>query len=149
VKSTKIDPFALIGTNLFNDFNRLFATTATAAEVWAPRVDVAETDAEFLIRAELPGVDPDSIDVTIEKNVLTISGTRSFGAEATDDIETPNAPRYRRREIIEGSFSRKIRLLAEVDIDEVSASSSNGILEVTVPKQPAELPKKVTVAVQR
>lgn len=149
MKTTKIDPFALIGTNLFNDFNRLFATTPAATDVWAPRVDVAETDAEFLIRAELPGIDPDSIDVTIEENVLTISGTRSFESDAQDETKAPAASRYRRREIVEGAFSRKIRLHSEVDIETVSATSANGILEVTVPKQPVELPRKVTVAVQR
>lgn len=147
MQTTKFDPFALIGTNLFNDFNRLFESSGAPADVWAPRVDVAETDDSFLIRAELPGIDPDSIDVTVEENVLSISGERTFEVVADDDATI--APRYRRREIREGSFARKIRLAADVDVDAVAASSSNGILEVTVPKQPVELPRKVTVAVQR
>ncbi len=147
MQTTKFDPFALIGTNLYNDFNRLFESSGTPTDVWAPRVDVAETDDSFLVRAELPGIDPDSIDVTVEENVLSISGERTFDVVPDDDEAV--APRYRRREIREGSFSRKIRLAADVDVDAVAAASSNGILEVTVPKQPVELPRKVTVAVQR
>ena len=146
MQTTKFDPLALIGTNLFNDFNRLFESSGAPTDVWAPRVDVAETDETFLIRAELPGIDPDSIDVTVEENVLSISGERSFPVSTEDDAP---GPRYRRREIREGSFSRKIRLAADVDVEAVAATSSNGILEVTVPKQPVELPRKVTVAVQR
>lgn len=150
MQTTKFDPFALIGTNLFNDFNRLFESTGTQTDLWAPRLDVAETDEAFLIRAELPGIEPDSIDVTVEENVLSISGIRTFDAATSeDDAEEPAPIRYRRREIREGGFARKIRLAGDVDVDAVSATSSNGILEITVPKQPVELPRKVTVAVQR
>jgi HSP20 family protein len=163
--TTKLDPFALVGTTLFNDLSRLFdgpgATGVTGSgtapgvvETWKPRVDVAESDTSFLIRAELPGIDPDSIDVTVEQEVLSITGTRSFETatyeeEATDEEEADSGMTYRRREILEGTFVRKIRLHAEVDVDAVIATSSNGILEITVPKQPVELPRKVTVAVQR
>ena len=158
--TTKLDPFALVGTTLFNDLSRLFdgpgttrvsssgRTSGAVAETWKPRVDVAETAAAFLIRAEMPGIDPDSIDVTVEKEVLSITGTRSF-ATATDEENEDSEMTYRRREILEGTFVRKIRLHAEVDVDAVTATSGNGILEITVPKQPAEMPRKVTVAVQR
>ena len=158
--TTKLDPFALVGTTLFNDLSRLFdgpgATRVTGSgnapgavvETWKPRVDVAESDTSFLIRAELPGIDPDSIDVTVEQEVLSITGTRSFET-TTDEEEADSGMTYRRREILEGTFVRKIRLHAEVDVDAVTATSSNGILEITVPKQPVELPRKVTVDVQR
>ena len=148
---TKFDPFALVGTTLFNDLNRLFddptVESRPTLDSWTPRVDIAETDDSYVVRAELPGIDPDSIDVTVEQDVLTISGNRSFDS-GVEESETETM-RYRRREIVEGSFVRKIRLRAEVDTNEVVATSANGILEVTVPKQPAELPRKVTVAVQR
>ncbi len=150
MSATKLDPFALVGTTLFDDLNRLFdgphSGRGIVNEGWRPRVDVAESAEAFLIRAELPGVAPDSIDITVVENVLAITGTRSFDAKDGDDAA---AVTYRRREIVEGKFLRKIRLHAEVDIDAVTATSSNGILEITVPKQPAELPRKVTVAVQR
>ncbi len=150
---TKFDPFALVGTTLFDDLNRLFdrplpgRESGFAVDSWTPRVDIAETEAEFIVRAELPGIDPDSIDVTLEEDVLSIAGSRSFdsGTEETEE----DGLKYRRREIVEGKFIRKIRLADEVDVDAVTATSSNGILEVTVPKQPAELPRKVTVSVQR
>ena len=154
--TTKLDPFALVGTSLFNDITRLFdgpgvaraKVPGAAIEAWKPRVDVAESDTTFLIRAELPGIDPDSIDVTVEQDVLSITGTRAFEAVAEADA-VDSEMTYRRREILEGTFVRKVRLHAEVDIDAVTASSSNGILEITVPKQPVELPRKVTVNVQR
>lgn len=147
--TTKFDPFALVGTTLFKDLNRLFDVSTPdpgiAIERWTPRVDVAELDDSFVVRAELPGIDPESIDVVIEEDILTISGSRSFAAVAEGD--DPVA--YRRREIVEGKFARKIRLTSEVDIEAVSATSTHGILEVTVPKLPAAQPRKVTVAVQR
>ena len=156
--TTKLDPFALVGTTLFNDLGRLFegpgvtridrsdGAPGAAIGTWKPRVDVAESDTAFVIRAELPGIDADSIDVTVEQDVLSITGTRSFEA-ATDGGDAGLT--YRRREILEGTFMRKIRLHAEVDVEGVTATSSNGILEITVPKQPVEMPRKVTVAVQR
>lgn len=159
--TTKLDPFALVGTTLFNDLSRLFdgpgttrvsgsgRTPGAAFESWKPRVDVAESDTAFLIRAELPGIDPDTIDVTVEQEVLSITGTRSLETAGDHDEETDAAMTYRRREILEGTFTRKIRLHAEVDVDAVTATSSNGILEITVPKQPVEQPRRVTVAVQR
>ena len=148
--TTKPDPLALVGTTLFNDLNRLFnapsSGPAIANEGWRPRVDVAESAGAWLIRAEIPGVDPETIDLTVEEDVLSITGTRSFAVGSAEDAAGLT---YRRREILEGEFKRKIRLTAEVDIDAVTATSKNGILEITVPKQPAELSRKVTVAVQR
>ena len=154
--TTKLDPFALVGTTLFNDLTRLFdgpsAAQGAVVETWKPRIDVAETETAFLIRAEMPGIDPDSIDVTVEQDVLSITGTRSFETAkdiAKDEDQADVEMTYRRREILEGTFVRKVRLHAEVDVEAVSATSANGILEITVPKQPVELPRKVTVAVQR
>jgi len=144
---TKFDPLALVGTNLFNDLNRLFERPGATAGEWAPRVDVADAGEAVMIRAELPGIEPDSIDITIEQDLLVISGSRSF--ENKTEEATEAGVTYRRREIVEGNFVRKIRLSAEVDVDAVTATSTNGILEITVPKQPEELPRKVTVAVQR
>ncbi len=147
---TKFDPLALVGTTLFKDLNRLFDVSTgepgMAIESWTPRIDVAELDDSFVVRAELPGIDPDSIDVLIEDDMLTISGSRSFDEVA--ESETASV-KYQRREIFEGKFARKIRLADDVDTEAVSAKSTDGILEVTVPKLPAEQPRKVTVSVQR
>ncbi|NND02635.1 MAG: Hsp20/alpha crystallin family protein [Acidimicrobiia bacterium] len=148
--ATKFDPFTLVGTTLFKDLNRLFdmptAEPGIASQTWTPRVDVADLHDSFVVRAELPGIDPESIDVTIDDEVLTISGSRDLG-EIRDSDE--NSATYRRREIVQGHFSRKIRLTTDVDIEAVAAKSEFGILEVTVPKQAPEQPRKVTVTVQR
>ena len=147
---TKFDPFALVGTSLFKDLNRLLdmpmAEPGVKLDSWTPRVDVAELDNSFVVRAELPGIDPESIDVTVEEDMLTISGSRTLN-EIADSEEIPVT--YRRREIFEGAFARKIRLNTEVDVEAVSAKSMDGILEVTVPKLAVEQPRKVTVSVQR
>lgn len=147
--TTKFDPFALVGTTLFKDLNRLFDLTPTVPgtdlEAMTPRANVAETTDAFLVSVELPGIDPDAIDVSFEDEMLTISGERTFATEE----QTEEGATYRRREIYEGHFTRKIRLHADVVVDEISATAANGILQVTVPKTPAPEPRKVTVTVQR
>jgi len=147
---TKFDPFALVGTTLFKDLNRLFdlapEDTSAVRDTFRPRIDLAETDEAFVVRAELPGIDPADIDVSVEDEVLTITGTRSFDTSTESEEE---GVKYRRREIFEGNFARKIRLHPDVDVEAVTAKSIDGILEVTVPKTPAAQPRKVTVSVQR
>lgn len=133
----RFDPFTVM-----RDFDRLFEDSGRPLSRWMPRVDVLDQDNDLLVRTEVPGVDPESIDVTVEGGTLTIKGERSFGTEENKD-------NYQRHEIFEGSFERKILLPEGVDAEAVSATSTNGILEISVPKRPEILPRKVTVEVQR
>ena len=110
---------------------------------WLPRVDVFDVDANLVVRAEVPGVDLENVEVTVENGSLTISSVRGFSAE------TETEGRFRRKEIFEGRFKRTIALPEGADADAISATSKDGILEITVPKQPELLPHKVTVDVQR
>ena len=116
---TKFDPFALVGTTLFKDLNRLFdlapEDTSAVRDTFRPRIDLAETDEAFVVRAELPGIDPADIDVSVEDEVLTITGTRSFDTSTESEEE---GVKYRRREIFEGNFARKIRLHPDVDVEQ-------------------------------
>ncbi len=133
----RFDPFSAL-----REFDRFFETPELRREhTWLPRVDVFDGDGALVVRAEVPGVDPESIDVTVEGGRLTVSGSRSFETESTK-------AGYHRKEIFEGTFSRTILLPDGTDPEAVSASSKDGILEITVPKLPEVLPRTVTVEVK-
>lgn len=124
------------------DFDRLFEAADKPFNRWMPRVDVLDRDDALLVRTEIPGVDPESIDVTVESGTLTIKGSRSFENEE-------NTENYHRKEIFEGSFERTILLPEGVNAEAVTAASRDGILEISIPKRPEVLPRKITVEVQR
>ena len=133
----RFDPFSVV-----RDFDRLFETGDRPFNRWMPRVDVLDKDDALLVRTEIPGVDPESLDVTVESGTLTIKGTRSFQNEETSE-------NYHRKEIFEGSFERTILLPDGADAGAVTAASKDGILEISIPKRPEVLPRKITVEVQR
>ncbi len=131
----RFDPFSAL-----REFDRFFESPRRE-HAWLPRVDVFDEDGALVVRAEVPGVDPESIDVTVEGGRLTISGSRSFVTES-------DKAGYHRKEIFEGTFSRSVLLPDGTDPDGVSASSKDGILEITVPKRPEVLPRTVKVEVK-
>ena len=133
----RFDPFSVV-----RDFDRLFETGDRPFNRWMPRVDVLDKDDALLVRTEIPGVDPESLVVTVESGTLTIKGTRSFQNEETSE-------NYHRKEIFEGSFERTILLPDGADAGAVTAASKDGILEISIPKRPEVLPRKITVEVQR
>ena len=133
----RFDPFSVM-----RDFDRLFETTGEARNRWMPRVDVFDKDNDLVVRTEVPGVDPESIEVTVEGGALTIKGGRSFENEESTE-------NYHRKEIFEGTFERTILLPDGVDPEAVTAASKDGILEISVPKRPEVLPRKVTIEIQR
>ena len=133
----RFDPWGML-----RDFDRLFEEGTTTSRTWAPRIDVLATDESLLIRTAVPGVDAESIDITVEGDTLTISGSRSFGSEESDAV-------YHRRELVEGEFKRTVLLPDGVDAEAITATSKDGILEISVPKRPEVLPRKVTVDIQR
>lgn len=133
----RFDPFTAM-----RDFDRFFEESARPTDRWMPRVDVLDKDTDLVIRTEVPGIDPESIDVTVEGGTLTIKGARSFDTEETET-------NYHRKEIFEGTFERTILLPEGIDAEAVTASSKDGILEISIPKRPEVLPRKVTVEIQR
>ncbi len=92
-----------------------------------PKVDVIDRDAEILVRAELPGVNKDDLEVTLSDNLLTIRAK-------THQEKKEEKGHYHRREISRGEFQRSLRLPANVEGDKTTASFKDGILELTVPK---------------
>ena len=109
-----------------------------STRTWSPRIDMEETDKEILVRADLPGVDPNAIEISVENGVLTIRG------EKKDEMEE-KGKNFHRLERFTGSFFRAITLPPGTDAEKVSATSANGVVTVTIPKKAEAQPKRITV----
>lgn len=108
------------------------------AGAWVPQVDIKEDEQGFSVLVDLPGVDPKQVDVTIDRNILTIRGNR-----ITEGGENQNG--YKRRERISGAFVRQFTLPEAADGSKVSAKSSHGVLEVRIPKGERHKPMSITI----
>jgi HSP20 family protein len=123
----------------FNDeINRLFDARNNPVTEWSPAVDVKEMDKQYIIHADIPGVEAKDIDITLEDGVLTIRGERKWQDEQQNES-------YKRVERAYGSFYRRFSLPDTADADSVQAKSSNGVLEIVIPKQEKALPRKIKV----
>jgi len=109
---------------------------------WIPALDVLQKEGELVVRAELPGVDPAQVEVTVEDNLLTIKGERKEQTEVQDK-------HWLRRELKYGSFERCLTLPAEADTGKIKATYRNGVLEISVPYQPKAAPRKLTIDVEK
>ena len=105
---------------------------------WVPAVDIVEEKDKFVLTAEVPGVDPAKIDVSMDAGVLSVSGERHHES----GNETGGLKRVER---ISGKFYRRFTLPETADAEGIAAKSSNGILEVTIPKQPEVQARRITV----
>jgi HSP20 family protein len=126
-------------------FSRLAAARSAAVEegetpAWTPVANISETGTDYLIKAELPEVNKEDVKVTVDENVITISGERRKEAEHQDE-------KVHRVESFYGHFSRSFRLPEDADINAIQAESRNGVLKVRVPKTPAPKPRTVEVQV--
>ena len=121
-------------------FDQAFGNSL-GSRVWVPAMDVAEKRDAYVVQAELPGVAPDQVDVSFEKNVLTIRGTKPASFDATAEGEL----RIFAAERVSGSFERSVRLPEFVDAERISASFNNGLLTITVTKAEAAQPRRITV----
>jgi HSP20 family protein len=101
-------------------------------------VDVEESDREILVKADLPGVDPKHVEISVENGVLTVRGERKEEKEE-------RKKNYHRIERFAGSFYRAVPLPPGADAEKVSATSTNGVVTVTIPKKPEAQPRKITV----
>lgn len=112
------------------------------SQLWLPAIDVYETDTEFVIEADLPGVHQENVDIQFDRGTLTISGTRA----ATLPARKENAQlRVFSSERVSGTFSRSIRLPEHVDAERIEAVFSTGVLTLHVPKAKGALPRKITI----
>ncbi|NNG12350.1 MAG: Hsp20/alpha crystallin family protein [Halobacteria archaeon] len=132
--------------NLFNQFNnevnRLFANPQrrTAAEHagWMPAVDIREDEERYVLTADLPGIDRKDVEITVNDGVLSFKGQRTTVSEEVQD-------NYRRRERTQGEFLRQFTLPETADVENISASARDGVLEIVIPKQTRPQPQKITV----
>ena len=139
------EPLRELGT-LQTEMNRLFNTvfdgpTPSGATMrrWMPPMDLVESDDHFVLRADLPGMSEDDVNIELEDSTLTISGERK--AEHRSDGEG-----YYRVERSTGAFSRSLTLPKGVDAEAVSASFDRGVLEVRIPKPEERKPRRIEIA---
>lgn len=122
-------------------FNRMQAKKAhaEAAETqWMPSVDIQEQTEQYLVSADIPGVDPKQIDISVDKNILTIKGERQ-AEQVTEELG------FKRVERTFGQFQRRFTLPENADAENISATGANGVLTVCIPKQEVAEPRKITV----
>jgi HSP20 family protein len=127
-----------------DDFDRLFGRfmrgldTFDDVRKFAPAIDIQEHDDKFEVLAELPGVDMKDIDITVNNNMLTISGEKRESKDKKDD-------KYSYTERYYGSFRRDLTLPDHIDVDKIDAQVSGGILKISLPKTEKAAPKKISV----
>lgn len=131
---TTLDPIT-------RDFDRIvrraFGTGFGPAFSTALPMDAVRRDGEFVLRFDVPGVDPEKIEVTVDHGVLTVSATRE---ETRTEGESPVV-----RERASGSFTRRVRLSGSLDADKIEASNHDGVLEIRIPVREEAKPRKITV----
>lgn len=128
-----------------DDMDRLFETffgtqPQSFDDFWRPAVDIEENNGNLMVRAEIPGMTKDDIKVSVQDDLLTISGERKQENETKDKT-------FHRIERCYGKFRRMIRLPAQVDADKVKASYKDGVLNVTLPKPESLKPKNIDVEI--
>ena len=111
------------------------SATATA---WAPALDISERKDAYLVTVELPGVEADDLDITLEEGLLTIQGERAFAHDSSEQ-------QFHRVERRYGAFRRAITLPAQVQAEQIEASFENGVIQIVVPKMEEAKPKRIQV----
>lgn len=145
----RYEPWGLL-RRFQDDVNKLFGEYPTgsggegdrssiATSSWAPAVDIKEEDNRFVLKADIPGVEPKDIEVTMADGVLTIKGERKHESE-----EEANG--YKRVERSYGTFYRRFSLPDTADAESISAKGKDGVLEVVIPKHDKVQPRRITVS---
>ena len=124
---------------LYGDSQEGDSSSATAA--WVPAVDILEYANRFEIYVDVPGLDPNKVELTLEGGVLAISGHRSEPNQARGSEERE----YQRIERSQGHFYRRFMLPDTVDSDKVNANGKNGVLTITIPKQSKAMARRIQV----
>jgi HSP20 family protein len=119
-------------------FNSFFDEEGNGRRRWAPAVDLLEREDSLVLKADLPGLTQDDVNIEVRDNVLTISGERR-----TDIEDKQNG--YYRVERAFGGFSRSLTLPEGVDADRIAANFENAVLEVTIPKPEQRKPRRITI----
>ena len=131
------DEIKQVFDRFFNDEETDQSNVVTSQ--WAPRVDVREEDKRFVILADIPGVDPKDIEVSMDKGILTIRGERK------SEVKDQNG-KLTRIERSYGAFYRRFALPDSADADGISATGKHGVLEIAIPKKPETTPRRINVS---
>jgi HSP20 family protein len=123
------------------EFDTSFGDLFTPTGEWVPAFDVAETDDAFTVRAEIPGVDPKDVEITVAGNILTVAGEKS-------DKNEERGRGFFRSERCFGSFRRSIQLPATVDTDKVKAEHANGVVTIRLAKSESATPSSAALRKQ-
>jgi HSP20 family protein len=134
-----LDP--LTNIRLFEDAFSRMLSEPQANRPWSPAVDIYETENELVLKADLPDVDQNNIDVRVENQTLSISGERKF------EQQEPGKG-YHRIERNYGTFTRSFAVPNTFDTEKINASYRNGVLSVTLPKKEAAKPRQIKIQVQ-
>jgi HSP20 family protein len=137
------DPWGV--TRLQDEINRLFGNarendSSSATANWIPLVDIHEYADRFELYVDLPGVDPTTVELTLDGGILTLSGERREPSRKGSD-----EAQGRRVERGHGQFHRRFVLPDTVDSEKVNATGSHGVLTVTIPKQPKAVPRRIQI----
>lgn len=141
----RYEPWSALN-QLHGQFTRLFdgeldrdAATSAATADWIPQADIEEYADRFVLKLDVPGIDVAALEITLDKGLLSLSGERAKDASGKDvqrsRVERPH-----------GRFHRRFMLPDTVDAAGVHATGRNGIVEVTIPKQPKSQPRRIQVA---
>jgi HSP20 family protein len=140
----RFEPFraASVDSQLNRLFSDFFGRVSQDQNLttWSPAVDIHENEHELIVKADVPGVKPEELDIRVENNILTIRGERKF-AKKTDEKN------YLRVERTHGSFARSFSLANTVNTEAIKADYQDGVLTLVVPKREEAKPKQIKVSV--
>ena len=144
---TRYNPWSAQGNNfqdeIRNVFDRFFGNEESdqsnvVTSQWTPRVDIKEEDSRFVIFADIPGVDPKDIEITMEKGILSIKGER----KSESKVENGKLTRVERSH---GLFYRRFALPDSANAEGIQATGKHGVLEISIPKRPETAPRRISV----
>jgi HSP20 family protein len=140
----KYNPWSIL-RGIQGEVNQLFDVDPNNGELpnmetsqWSPKVDIKEEASQFIITADLPGINPKDIEISMENNVLSIKGVRKLERNIKED-------NYSRMERFSGSFYRQFTLPDHVNNEAIQAKGKHGVLEILIPKKERHVPKKISV----
>jgi HSP20 family protein len=143
---SRFDPFRG-ESSLQHQINRLFSEAFDRGSdegnltTWAPSVDIYETEHELVVKADLPDIKPEELNIRVESNILTIRGERKFEKKVDEG-------NYLRVERSYGTFSRSFALANTVNTEAIKANYQNGVLTLRIPKREEAKPKQIKVNVE-
>lgn len=123
---------------IFGNLNQSVGREERLTAAWEPAVDIYETEKEFVLKAELPDIEPKDVKINVEGNVLTLSGERREEADVKEGA-------YHRKERFYGSFSRSFVLPDTIDREGIKAAFKGGVMRLALPKKAAAKPREITI----